>query len=109
TRRVKAEQAATQTRILLEQASRLGQLGGWALRMPAMEAEWSGESRSILGYPKDARLSWHEALAHVEEPYRTNIEAAMAECVAHDQAFSLEARAVNAVGRPIWLRIVGEP
>jgi hypothetical protein len=26
-----------------------------------------------------------------------------------DQAFSLEARAVNAVGRPIWLRIVGEP
>jgi PAS domain S-box-containing protein len=109
TRRVKAEQDATQTRILLEQASRLGQLGAWALRLPAMEVEWSRESRSILGYPKDAPLSWPQALAQIEEPYRTQLQAAVAECVAHEQPFSLEVRAANTVGRPIWLRIVAEP
>ena len=109
TRRVKAEQDATQTRILLEQASRLGQLGAWALRLPAMEVEWSGGSRSILGYPKDVPLSWPEALARVEEPYRAQLQAVVAECVAREQAFSLEARAMNSVGQPIWLRIVGEP
>jgi len=109
TRRVTAEQAATQGRILLEQASRLGQLGGWALRMPAMEVEWSGESCSILGHPKDTPLSWQEALRQVQEPYRAQLQAAVTQCVASEQPFSLEALAVTSLGQPIWLCIVGEP
>ncbi|MDB5899723.1 MAG: diguanylate cyclase, partial [Ramlibacter sp.] len=109
TRRVKAELAATRTRVLLEQASHLGQLGAWWLRFPGMEVEWSRQARLILGYGKGARLSWAEAVAHLEEPDRSKLMRAVAECVELQTAFSIEARAISVKGKELWLRIIGEP
>ena len=109
TRRVKAEQAATQARVLLRQASRLGQLGAWALRFPDMDLEWTDESRRIFGLPADAQPTWEQMLAHFEEPHRAELQQAVADCIARQTTFSLEARAVTRQGRTAWLRIIGEP
>jgi PAS domain S-box-containing protein len=109
TRRVKAELRAARARVLLEQASHLGQLGAWYLRLPGMEVEWSHQTRRIFGHGRNAGLSWEEAIGHLEEPYRTELRRAVADSVARQTAFSLEARAVSAHGRTLWLRIIGEP
>ena len=109
TRRVKAEQAARQARVLLRQASRLGQLGAWALRFPGMEFEWTDESRVIFGYPRSFQLSWEQALDHFDEPDRAGLQQAVADCIARQKTFSLEARVTTRQGATAWLRIIGEP
>lgn len=109
TRRVQAEQAAARARLLLEQASRLGQLGAWTLSLPGMEVEWTNESRHLLGYVGDGPLTWEAALACLEPASRTELEKAVVECAARHQPFDLEARMPGQGGSPRWLRIIGEP
>lgn len=87
----------------------MGRLGAWSLDVPGLDVEWADESRSILGYAKGAPLSWQQALAHLEEPYRTELQRAVVDCAERGQAFGMEARAVTAEGRSLWLRIEGEP
>jgi PAS domain S-box-containing protein len=109
TERARAEQAATQSRLLLQHASRLGQVGAWALRLPEMQAEWTDESRLLLGASRKAQLSWEEALAQLEERFRTAVRQAVADCGALGTGFILEGRASTRQGTTKWLRITGEP
>jgi len=102
------EEEAKQRRILLEHASRLGKLGGWALRVPEMAVTWSNASRAILGYEGDADLSWGQAVLHLDSKGQQALEQALRACLADGAEISIEAGAVTAQGIPIWLRIVGE-
>ena len=109
TRRVRAEQAAAHARRLLEQASRLGQLGAWTLSLPGMDVEWTHESRHLLGHVADGPLTWQGALACLDPASRTELEKAVVGCVARNQSFDLEARLPRPDGSTRWLRIIGEP
>ncbi|MDB5898087.1 MAG: sensor signal transduction histidine kinase, partial [Ramlibacter sp.] len=109
TRRVRAEQAAAHAYLLLQQASRLGQLGAWTLRVPEMEVEWTHESRQLFGHAGDAPLTWQAALASLHPDSREELQGAVAECVARNQAFEREARVLTADGSDKWLRIIGQP
>jgi PAS domain S-box-containing protein len=108
TRRARAEEAATYSRFMLQQACRLGHVGGWALRVPGMEVEWTKESQQLLGHAGSHSLSWQEAILHLDEPSRARLLQAVSDCVANGSAFSLEARAFARGGKERWLRIVGE-
>jgi PAS domain S-box-containing protein len=109
TRRVKAEQEAAHAYLLLQQASRLGQLGAWTLTVPEMEVEWTYGSRQLLGDAGEAPLTWEAALALLHPAARTELQDAVAECVARNRPFSLEARVLTADGSNKWLRIIGQP
>jgi PAS domain S-box-containing protein len=109
TRRVKAEQAAAQARSLLQHASRLGQLGAWTLGVPDLEVEWTHESRQLFGHGGDAPLTWKAALACLHPPHRAALQKAVAECLARNQSFELEARVRTPDGSEKWLRFMGQP
>jgi PAS domain S-box-containing protein len=109
TRRVKAEQEAAHAYLLLQQASRLGQLGAWTLAVPEMEVDWSSEIRQLFGYAGGGPLTWEAALACLHPASRTQLQDAVADCVARLQPFSLEARVLPADGSGKWLRIIGQP
>lgn len=109
TGRVRAEEAATHARLLLAQASRLGHLGAWTLRLADMEVEWSHESLRLFGHSGDTPLSWEAALAGLDETHRSDLQHAAADCIARNTSFSLDVRAIGADGTARWLRIVGEP
>jgi PAS domain S-box-containing protein len=109
TRRVKAEQEAAHAHLLLQQASRLGQLGAWTLAVPEMEVEWTPGSRQLLGDAGDKPLTWEAALACLDPGSRTRLQEAMARCVARKRPFSVEARVMTGDGSNKWLRIIGRP
>lgn len=108
TSRVLAEEEASRTRILLEHASRLGKLGGFALRVPEMEATWSNGSREILGYAASAELSWRQAVSHLDDDGQHTLDEALQACVASGAEFTVDVQARAADGARIFLRIVGE-
>jgi PAS domain S-box-containing protein len=108
TSRVLAQEEASQTAILLEHASRLGKLGGFALRVPEMEVTWSSGSRAIMGYAPAAQLSWRQAVSHLDEHGQHALERALQACVAGGAEFSIEAKATTAGGTRVFLRIGGE-
>ncbi|MBK6004807.1 PAS domain S-box protein [Ramlibacter ginsenosidimutans] len=109
TRRVRAEEEARQARLLLQQASRLARIGGWALRVPGMEVEWTPEGAQLLGGASDGPLAWEQAFAALEEPHRRELRERVGACVAHNQAFRMEARLLLQDGQERWLEIIGEP
>lgn len=109
TRRVRAEQAAAHAHLLLQQASRLGQLGAWTLSVPEMEAEWTREGRQLFGQDPDAPLTWDAALGCLHPDSRGELQDMVADCVARHQAFDCEARLLTADGADKWLRIMGQP
>jgi PAS domain S-box-containing protein len=109
TRRVRAEEEARRARLLLQQASRLAGVGGWALRVPGMEVEWTAEGAQLLGAASDKPLSWEKAFATVEEPYRCELRNRIVACVAHGEAFRMEARLMLQGSQERWLEIMGEP
>lgn len=109
TRRVRAEEEARQARLLLQQASRLARIGGWTLRVPGMEVEWTPEGAQLLGGVSDGPLAWEKAFAALEEPYRCELRDRVGACVAHNQAFKMEARLPLQDGQERWLEIIGEP
>lgn len=109
TRRVRAEDEARQARLLLRQASRLARIGGWALRVQGMEVEWTPEGAQLLGSASDGPLGWEEAFAALDAPYRSELRDRIDACVAHNQAFRMEARLSLENGQERWLEISGEP
>jgi PAS domain S-box-containing protein len=109
TRRVRAEQDAAHAHLLLQQASRLGQLGAWTLGVPEMEVEWTRESRHLFGHAGEAPLTWQAALAWLHPACRKELQDAVAECVARNQTFEREARVLTVDGPEKWLRIIGHP
>lgn len=109
TRRVRAEQAAADASLLLQQASRLGQFGAWTLTVPGLEVGWTHESSHLFGHAGDAPLTWEAALACLHAESRKELRDAVAGCVARNQPFEREARVLTADGSEKWLRIIGQP
>jgi PAS domain S-box-containing protein len=63
----------------------------------------------LLGHAGDDSLTWEAALACLDPPSRKELQQAVAECVARNQPFSLEARLLTADRSDKWLRIIGQP
>jgi PAS domain S-box-containing protein len=106
--RVKAQEATAHARLLLQQASRLGQLAVWTLSVPEMEVEWTPHIPQWFGHAVDEPLTWNAALACLRPTSRAELQAAVGECVARNQPFDLEAGVLTVDGTPRWLRIIGQ-
>lgn len=109
TRRVRAEQAAAHAHLLLQQASRLGQLGAWTLDVREMQVEWTHEALQLFGQDGNALLTWEGALACLQPASRRELQDAVAECIAGNQPFERETRARMRDGSDRWLRFIGRP
>ena len=76
---------------------------------PAWKSNGRPKERSCWPVRAMAPSPWESAFAALEEPYRRELRDRVAACVAHDQAFRMEARLTLQDGQERWLQIIGEP
>ena len=110
TDRKRAEESLEQSRSLLQLAGRVGRIGAWILTLPDRLVTWSDEVYTIHEESAhDIPLSLDSTLAYYTPDYADLIRAACEECALHGTPFDLEAQLVTAQGRPVWVRVIGEP
>jgi PAS domain S-box-containing protein len=95
------------TAAALRQASRLAQLGGWRVNLRTGQVRWTSELQALLGRPaiEDAE----ESLVVYAAEERDLVRRQVAEAARTGERVDFEARGFDAQGRPIWLRVMGEP
>jgi PAS domain S-box-containing protein len=103
-----AEQELRQSQALLQVASRIGQLGGWEIRLPGREMIWSEQVSRIHGLAPGAVPSVEEAIAFYAPEHRETIRAAFEACAGEGTPWDLELELITAQGSRIWVRTIGE-
>ncbi|HYD46301.1 MAG TPA: ATP-binding protein [Phenylobacterium sp.] len=93
----------------LRSAGKLAQVGGWEVDMRRGVVAWSPELVEMLGRAAPTE-DIEGSLAVYPEPDRGWVRDAVVGAIAgaDDGRFDLEARAINAAGELIWLRMLGE-
>lgn len=109
TSRVRAEEAARQTKALLETASRLGRLGAWEVDLTDMTLTWSTETFAIHGIEPQMSPTFASAIQLIQPEWRDAVERAAQECAFSGVPFDIEAKAYTVRQESLWLRIIGEP
>lgn len=100
TERKDAEQRLTESRQLLEEAQRLGNIGHWTWMPETNEVEWSSQMYRILGLdPDQPELHVTPFLDYVHNDDRKRVEEAVAHAVEHGTSLSIEYRLMQADGK----------
>ncbi|MDB5944482.1 MAG: sensor histidine kinase, partial [Ramlibacter sp.] len=103
-----AEERAREAAALLALATRLGRLGAWSMEAPDMTVTWSSEALAIYETQAHTTTTFAQAQEFIGADCRETLRAAVETCMAAGAPFDLELRATTALGRPIWVRIIGE-
>ena len=93
---------------LLSMASRLGRIGAWEVDLLTRTVTWSEELAVIVGMPAGYSPSVEEAMAFCAAEYRDAVVTAFDECVSHGTPFDMELEIVDARGRRLSVRSIGE-
>lgn len=96
------------SRNLLNVATRLAHIAGWAIELPAKRLVWSDEIYTILEYSRNVVLSLEHALALYTPNSREKMAAALARCAGQGIAFDDEFEIRTARGRMLNVRVIGE-
>lgn len=100
TERKEAEQRLTESRQLLEEAQRLGNIGHWTWVPETDEAEWSSQMYRILGLdPNQPELQVTSFQDYVHPDDRGRVDDAIAHVVEHGTSLALEYRLIQADGK----------
>ena len=103
-----AEQELRQSQALLQVASRIGQLGGWEVRLPGREMIWSEQVSQIHGLAPGAVPPLDRAIQFYAPEYRETIRAAFEACASEGTPWDLELELITAKGSRVWVRTIGE-
>lgn len=102
------EEVVEHARMLRRLAGRIARIGGWSIEIPSNEVRWTAETFAILEWEADLEPGLDHAVTTVyRDPGR--IAAAIEACATDGTPFDLEVEASTFSGRPIWVRVVGEP
>jgi len=93
---------------LLEIAGRIARFGGWSVDVASMRIEWSDVTAEIHGMPAGHSPSLEEAIAFYAPECRERIREAFTACVEAGTPFDEELQIVDAAGRRVWVRSIGE-
>jgi PAS domain-containing protein len=105
TKRKQAEDELQRSAARLRQAGRLARLGGWRLDHASGQLWLSPETADVLEADDQHTVTMQTALPLVAPPQRGPLQAALW----GDVAFDLELDAHTWRGRPLHLRMLGEP
>jgi PAS domain S-box-containing protein len=103
-----AERELRQNQALLQMASRIGQLGGWEVRLPGCETTWSDQVSAIYELPPGRVPPLEQALGFFAPEHRAAIRNAFLVCSVDGTPWDLELELETANGRRIWVRTIGE-
>jgi PAS domain S-box-containing protein len=106
----RAEQALARQHALVQAAGRLARLGGWAVtKYPRQLVRWTDELRTILDISQGDVPSVEDGINLYLPGSRERISAALQACLENGQSFDLQLDMRTAQGRPLHVRVLGEP
>lgn len=93
---------------LLQNAGKMAQLGGWTIKLPGHELNWSDEMCVLLDFPKGTVPSLPEALALYPRASYEIIAEALKGCEHNGTPFDCELEIFTATRRPLYVRAIGQ-
>jgi len=97
------------SRAFLDNAGRIGGVGGWMVHREHMRLEWTAHTFQIHGLPDGQQPTLEQALAHYPQPGRAQFEAALQQAFEEARPIDLELDLFTASGQPRRVHLVGEP
>ena len=107
TLRQQREQALRKSEALLNRTGELADVGGWELDLVADSLLWSDQTCRIHGVEPGHLPKLDEAINFYAPEARPVIQAAVERAMVDGQGWDLELPLIQASGRPIWVRAVG--
>lgn len=105
--RRQAEQALKESETLLNEVSRLAQVGGWELDIQTKAVHWTRETYRIHEIDEGENYDLSQAILFYDLPGRTKLETAIQRCIDEYEPFDLELPFTSAKGRHLWTRAIG--
>jgi DNA-binding NtrC family response regulator/signal transduction histidine kinase len=106
--RLQAQSDLQRSEDLLKMAGRMARLGAWRIELPLRDVVWSEELAAIYGSPVEFTPSIESFVDSCEPAGRERMRQRIEECVAAGMAFDEEVRITNALGRLLWVRVMGQ-
>jgi PAS domain S-box-containing protein len=103
-----AQRRLAASELFLERTGQLAGVGGWQLDLQSGELTWTSETRRIHEVAADYTPVAAAIIDFCAPEARPQIVAAVQAITANGGSFDLELPIVTAVGRPLWIRVVGE-
>ncbi len=97
------------SRFLLDEASKMANIGGWEIDLKTMVPKWSDMVYNIHDVPVGARIDLDKAMDFYPPEDRERVQAMIDIAIAEDKTWDIENRFVTAKGREIWVRSKGMP
>ena len=107
TQRREAEERFRKTADLLRQTERMAKIGGWEMNVDDLTPVWSEEVYRIVELDPVAKPDLSAAIEFYAPEARPVIEHAVQTCIERGTPWDLELPFVTAMGRRIWVRVLG--
>jgi PAS domain S-box-containing protein len=108
TERKLAEAALMASQALLDKTGRIAGVGGWSLDLDPQRLHWSDQTCRIHDLAPGHQPGLEEAIGYYAPEARETVGQAVQRCIDSGEGFDLELPLSTALGRPIWVRAVGE-
>ncbi len=110
TERDRAEAELNRYADLLQDTQKLSGVGGWEYDVRTGRNSWTDEVYSIYGVPEDFDIDDLEKTAgFFVDRDGDSVLAAFRRCADRGEPYDMEVRFANALGRELWVRMLGEP
>ncbi|MGA0609012.1 response regulator [Caldimonas sp. KR1-144] len=106
--RLQAQADLQRSEDLLKMAGRMARLGAWMIDLPARGMVWSEELAQIYEAHVDCAPSLEDFIASCEPPGRETMQARLDACLRDGAPFDEEVQIATAVGRIVWVRVIGQ-
>ncbi len=102
------EEKLRQSLSLLQTASKMALMGGWAIKLPGREVSWSDEVCVLLDFPKSTVPLLSDALSLYTHASFEVISEALKVCERDGTPFDCELDIFTATRRPLNVRAIGQ-
>lgn len=107
TKRKEADRRLARSESFLQDVSKLAQIGGWNLDLREGKLFWSDQTKRIHGVPLDYVPALEKAIEFYAPEARSAITHAVETAMDTGEPWDLELPMINAQGRSIWVRAIG--
>ncbi|QJD95201.1 hypothetical protein HH214_04565 [Mucilaginibacter robiniae] len=108
-KRKRTEERLLASEFLLTEAGRIACVGGWEWDVVTGKRSWSKTVYDILEVPTDADVNIKNVFSYYPEPYNHLLSQAVENALENGCKWDLEAIAITAQNKTLWIRHIGEP
>ncbi len=103
------EQSIMDKSFLLDEMSRIANIGAWEFRTDDLKGKWTEETARIHGLEPGMETNAQLGLSFYEGIHRERIESAVREAIENGESYDLELELRAADGQRKWVRTIGHP